>query len=142
MAHSFSFEKLNRINGTSGGSVLARLKYLQNPDNRNYAGRCCGRSIAGTCQPCDYQLSIWLTCDCKTVNSDCLYGMGKTKLFNNASEIKFPDDLGNGTRNPLEHKFISFQVRLDTPTALVTVHVAYDRSKKDIYKIKEYTQLN
>ena len=92
--------------------MLMRLDYLHNPDNTNYEGRCCGkRSRMSRCLPCDYQLSIWVTCDGKTTYSDCLYGTGRTRIFHNKSVISFPQDLGNGSRNPLVSNFTSFQVR-------------------------------
>ena len=94
---------------------MVRLNYLNNPDNRNYAGRCCGKRKMlfwwTECLSCDYQLSIWVTCDGKTTYSDCLYLMEKTRIFYNKSVISFPQDLGNGSRNPLVYNFTSFQVR-------------------------------
>ena len=79
--------------------MLVKLVYLENPGNT-----ACRR-------PCDYLLTIWITCDGNRDNSACLYGVGKTGTFYNRSAISFTQDLGNGSRNPLAYNFTFFQVR-------------------------------
>ena len=91
----FACLQLYYTGGEPGGSVLVELDYLKSPV---------------TC-PCDYQLTIWITCDGNRDSSACLYGVGKTGIFYNKSSISFTQDLGNGSRNPLAYNFTSFQVR-------------------------------
>ena len=100
----------NSTKGNPGGFVRVKLENFKSKYHTDSSGGCCAMS----CRPCDYQFSIWITCDGKTTDSSCLYGWGKTGIFHGVSELSFTRDLRNSLQNPLLFNFTSFQVKLIT----------------------------